>query len=195
MVTTGGERYAIPQVNLLELVRLEGEQKRTGIEHIGEARLYRLRGELLPIVDLSDELGADRRRPPPDVCNIAVLKADGRQFGLVVDAINDTEEIVVKPLGRQLKGVAIFAGATIMGDGCVALILDVSGIAKQAGVISTMRGQTLLAGGATSGDAEQDANVRTLLLFRVGRTDADGGATGAGGAARGVQRRADRALG
>jgi len=167
MITTGGERFAIPQVNLLELVRLEGEQKRVGIEHIGDARFYRLRGDLLPIVDLSDEL-ALAAQSEADVCNIAVLKADGRQFGLVVDAINDTEEIVVKPLGRQLKHVAIFAGATIMGDGCVALILDVSGIAQQAGVISTTGGQGLLAAETTGADAERAANLRTLLLFRVG---------------------------
>ena len=64
--------------------------------------------------------------------NIVVLQADERHFGLVVDGINDTEEIVVKPLGKQLKGVSVFAGATIMGDGQVALILDVLGIAQRA---------------------------------------------------------------
>ena len=68
--------------------------------------------------------------------NIVVLQADGRRFGLVVDGINDTEEIVVKPLGKQLKGVSLFAGATIMGDGRVGLILDVAGIAQRAGVVS-----------------------------------------------------------
>ena len=67
------------------------------------------------------------RRRDDDVVNIVVLQADDRQFGLVVDAINDTEEIVVKPLGKQLKGIPSFAGATIMGDGRVALILDVLG--------------------------------------------------------------------
>ena len=73
-----------------------------------------------------------------------VLQADGRQFGLVVDEINDTEEIVVKPLGKQLKGIACFAGATIMGDGQVALILDVLGLAQQANVIAEMRDRTLV---------------------------------------------------
>ena len=70
--------------------------------------------------------------------NIVVLQADGRRFGLVVDGINDTEEIVVKPLGKQLKGVSLFAGATIMGDGRVSLILDVAGTAQRAGVVSGM---------------------------------------------------------
>ena len=70
--------------------------------------------------------------------NIVVLQADGRRFGLVVEGINDTEEIVVKPLGKQLKGVALFAGATIMGDGRVSLILDVAGIAQRAGLVSAV---------------------------------------------------------
>jgi two-component system chemotaxis sensor kinase CheA len=71
--------------------------------------------------------------------NIVVLQADDRQFGLVVDEINDTEEIVVKPLGKQIKNTSCFAGATIMGDGKVALILDVLGIAQRANVITEVR--------------------------------------------------------
>ena len=134
IVTSGGDRYAIPQVNLLELVRLDGEQARRGIETIQGAPVYRLRGNLLPLVYLHEELGVDARAPTDDdAINIVVLQADDRQFGLVVDGVNDTEEIVVKPLGQQLKGISAFAGATIMGDGRVALILDVLGIAQQAG--------------------------------------------------------------
>jgi two-component system chemotaxis sensor kinase CheA len=72
-----------------------------------------------------------------------VLQADDRQFGLVVDAIHDTEEIVVKPLQKQLKGISVFAGATIMGDGKVALILDVLGLAQSAKVITGARDRTL----------------------------------------------------
>ena len=112
IVTSGGERFAIPQVSLLELVRLEGEQARKGIEMLYGAPVYRLRGQLLPLVYLNRELKLRRRtarlaerRRRDAVVNIVVLQADGRQFGLVVDEINDTEEIVVKPLGKQLKGV------------------------------------------------------------------------------------------
>ena len=72
-----------------------------------------------------------------------VLQADERQFGLVVDEINDTEEIVVKPLGKQLKGISHVAGATIMGDGRVALILDVLGIAQYASVVAEVRVRSL----------------------------------------------------
>ena len=67
--------------------------------------------------------------------NVVVLRADDRAFGLIVDEINDTEEIVVKPLSKQLKSVNIFDGATIMGDGKVALILDVLGLAQRANVL------------------------------------------------------------
>ncbi|MGE0591171.1 MAG: chemotaxis protein CheW [Vicinamibacterales bacterium] len=167
MVTTGGERFAIPQVSLVELVRLEGAQVSAGVERIGGSTFYRLRGNLLPLVYLHRELELEPAGPA-DVVNVVVLKADGRQFGLVVDAINDTEEIVVKPLGKQLKLVKVFAGATIMGDGCVALILDVLGLAQQAAVVSAMReagaGDAEAAPAKGQGGGEQ----RTLLVFHVG---------------------------
>jgi two-component system chemotaxis sensor kinase CheA len=95
--------------------------------------------------------------------NIVVLQADDRQFGLVVDAIRDTEEIVVKPLQKQLKGIGVFAGATIMGDGRVALILDVMGLAQRAHVVSGVRERAL--GERTSGVAETAADRQALLLF------------------------------
>ena len=274
IVTSGGDRYAIPQVSLLELVRLEGEQARKGIEKIHGAAVYRLRGKLLPLVNLNHELrveesgngsaqeapegshalaeagsdaqaldfasarskhllwktrlrdfldgkgtltmteasshkdcalgkwlyssglqqfgklpemqqlenlhqqfhgavrevisfktsgdtarserelarveslsaqivslltGLERQMAEHNAVNIVVLQADDRHFGLVVDEINDTEEIVVKPLGKQLKGISTFAGATIMGDGQVALILDVLGLAQRANVVSEVR--------------------------------------------------------
>lgn len=163
IVTSGGERFAIPQVNLLELVRLEGEEGRRKIETLYNAPVYRLRGQLLPLVDLNSHLGllagADR-----DAVNIVVLQADGRQFGLIVDLINDAEEIVVKPLGKQLKGLACFAGATIMGDGRVALILDVLGVAQQARVIVESRARSL----PEEDRSEERADDRqALLLFEM----------------------------
>ena len=103
VVTNAGNRFAIPQVNLLELVRLESEQAKTNIEWIQGAPVYRLRGRLLPLVYMHKVLQTDESRKPADAVNIVVLRADERQFGLVVDQINDTEEIVVKPLAKQLK--------------------------------------------------------------------------------------------
>jgi two-component system chemotaxis sensor kinase CheA len=142
-VTAGGDRYAIPQVSLLELVRLEGEQVRGGIEQVHGAPVYRLRGNLLPLVYLDRELHVESARPANGEVNIVVLQADDRTFGLVVDEIRDTEEIVVKPLQKQLKGVTAFSGATIMGDGNVALILDVLGLAQHARVVSGARQRAL----------------------------------------------------
>jgi len=167
VVTTGGERFAIPQVNLLELVRLEGDHAGQGIEEIHGARVYRLRGNLLPLVDLNRELGLRNSGAASESVNIVILQADDRQFGLVVEAINDTEEIVVKPLSMQLKGISTFAGATIMGDGKVALILDVVGLAQRAGVISEVRDRSL-GDHPVAHTSSTAGEQQTLLLFSVG---------------------------
>ncbi len=135
IVTCDNSRYAIPQVNLLELLRLDGDQVESHIEWIQSAPVYRLRGRLLPLVYLREQLKVEGE-PHNDALNIVVLRADDRQFGLVVDRINDSEEIVVKPLSSQLKGVPVYSGTTIMGDGQVALILDVMGLAHTSRVIS-----------------------------------------------------------
>ncbi|MDJ0727641.1 MAG: chemotaxis protein CheA [Prochloraceae cyanobacterium] len=147
LVTSGGDRYAIPQMNLLELIRLEGEQAVKSVEMIHGSPVYRLRGQLIPLIYLNEQLQLDQNpnRAKFKDCsddrrdgtlNIVVLQARDYPFGLVVDAINDIREIVVKPLGKQLKQISCFAGATIMGDGRVALILDIQGLAEKAHVIS-----------------------------------------------------------
>jgi two-component system chemotaxis sensor kinase CheA len=96
---------------------------------------------------------------------MVVLQAEDRQFGLVVDGINDTQEIVVKPLGKQLKGISVYAGATIMGDGRVALILDVLGIGQKSGVMSESREQTRVAADLRT---QPEMEQQRLLLFRAG---------------------------
>ncbi|HXA83201.1 MAG TPA: chemotaxis protein CheA [Methylomirabilota bacterium] len=136
LVTSGGERFAIPQVNLLELVRIKEQNVEKRLERVQGAPVYRLRGQLLPLVNLNDELRLEGGKTKEDGgVNIIVLQADARHFGLVVDQVNDTEEIVVKPLNKQLKSIRSFAGATILGDGRVALILDVRGLAESAGIL------------------------------------------------------------
>ena len=185
IVTTAGDRYAIPQVSLLELVRLEGEQARRGTEMVNGAPVLRLRGRLLPLVYLNRELkvGQDMRDSAPSAAifsgggksrnvNIVVLRADDRQFGLVVDEINDTEEIVVKPLSKQLKSINIYAGATIMGDGKVSLILDVLGLAQHAHVLGDMRDREAAEKEhETQSVAIVDTNQRKrMLLFQHGET-------------------------
>jgi two-component system chemotaxis sensor kinase CheA len=168
IVTSGGDRYAIPQVSLLELVRLDGAQAEAGIERIHGAPVYRLRGRLLPLVYLHQELGVEEARGEDGVVNIVVLQADDRQFGMVVEGINDTEEIVVKPMGQQLKGIPLFAGATIMGDGRVALILDVMGVAQRGKVISEVRDRQLAEQQAAP-PLDRREERQTLLLFGLGK--------------------------
>lgn len=167
IVVSDGDRYAIPQVNLLELVRLEGEQARSCVEDIHGTKVYRLRGNLLPLVDLRHELGLGERSADDEVMNIVVLQAEDRQFGLVVEGVTDTEEIVVKPLGRQLKGIPTFAGATIMGDGRLALILDVLGLAQRAKVVTEDRERSSVASVASGESGEQ--STQALVVLRVGR--------------------------
>ena len=163
VVGCGGQRYAIPQVSLLELVQASGGQGEGGIELIHGTPVHRLRGSLLPLVDLAGLLGLDAPARDQEVVNIVVLQADDRQFGLVVEQVNDTEEIVVRPLAKQLRTLATYAGATIMGDGRVALILDVLGLAQHAGVVGELHDRTL----AELGERRvQAADERmTLLVF------------------------------
>ncbi|MFO0670929.1 MAG: chemotaxis protein CheW [Polyangiaceae bacterium] len=158
-------------MSLLELVRLEAEQAKTSIEYVYGTPVYRLRGNLLPLVFLSRALGEDsvESKSADGSVNIVVLQADGRQFGLVVDGVNDTEEIVVKPLGKELKGLNVFAGATIMGDGRVALILDVLGLAQRA----NLAGARARVERAREERAPEE-DKETLLLFRAGEAPKQG---------------------
>ena len=182
ITSVGNERYAVPQVNLNELLRIPAAQVKDKIEKVGDADVVRLRGELLPLLNLAEVLGiektfidetdnterpdrrknlADRRSRKHDITesgeilegsatdhanrsdsdrryraasalNIAVVSAGAFKYGLVVDKLHDSEEIVVKPVGRHLKKCTAYAGATIMGDGKVALILDISNLAQMA---------------------------------------------------------------
>ena len=172
MIEVERSRFAIPQANLLELVRVIAKDVKNRIEKIGDAPVIRLRGELLPLVSMKDVLGitsptwtdesgnvhldrraniadrrspvdgkahespleenqrkdSDRRHSPDSSVNIAVVQAGNMKLGLIVDQLLDSSEIVVKPLGIHLKKARIFAGATILGDGSVALILDIFSI-------------------------------------------------------------------
>ncbi|HET7108487.1 MAG TPA: chemotaxis protein CheA [Candidatus Acidoferrum sp.] len=169
LVTSGGERFAIPQVNLLELVRIEEQNLAKSLERVQGAPVYRLRGQLLPLVNLGEELRLEKAKKDEDGgVNIVVVQADSRHFGLVVDRVTDTEEIVVKPLNKQLKGIQAFAGATILGDGRVALILDVRGLAESAGLVDRRQQdkaeQEL---GQLQSEADE-AGKQSLLVFESG---------------------------
>lgn len=180
IVTAGGERYAIPQVNLVELIRVERSEVEARVPEAFDAPVLRYRDGLLPLLELRAVLhvpGSDPTRVAvaaktpagerDDAISIAVLHADGVTVGLVVDTIEASQEIVVKPLGEPLRQIAVFAGATILGDGAVALILDVPGLARQAGL--TVRSGAVA--GAVAVDAPARSSLfapRTLVLCRAG---------------------------
>lgn len=172
MVDAAGHTFAIPQVNLTELVCLEGRQIRDRIELVRDVEVFRLRGELLPIVRLADVLDLPRKPDSEiDFLYIVVVSSGKGQIGLIVDQVFDTEEIVVKPLSKHLKSLAAYAGASILGDGSVALILDVQGIVESAGIefdvaAAETRERELQ---AEHTGAQQD--LRDILLFSIGRQD------------------------
>ena len=167
LVSAGGERYAIPQVNLLELVRAHVED----VANVYDAQVYRYREILLPLVSLRDTLQiggvleAGPTKPGGTALHIAVLTAEGVTFGLIVDEILASQEIVVKPLADQLKQTAVFSGATILGDGRVALILDIPGLARHSGVAASTIGGHAAASRGPIEPAQDPA--QTLVLFRL----------------------------
>ncbi len=190
IIMTGGERYAIPQVNLEELLRIPANQVKDRVERVGNAEVVRLRGNLLPLIRLADVIGLprtywddqaqefiedrrelisdrrgkesplfnrdegslskkhlppenpanrsviDRRYAASSALNIVVVSTGSMKYGLIVDRLQDSEEIVIKPLGRHLQQCKGYAGATIMGDGRIALILDVANLARMANLTS-----------------------------------------------------------
>jgi len=168
LVKTGVERYAIPQMNLVELVKIKGEEVKSKIEAIHGIEVFRLRGRLLPLLRLNSVLHGDDipvSSNGQDV-NIVVLAAGNTRYGLIVDGLQDSEEIVVKPLGRHMKDCKCYAGATIMGDGHVALILDVQGIANYSGLVQE---EELAA--MEEQDKREDINIKdaqSVLLFNNG---------------------------
>lgn len=156
IVTAAGARYALSQSSLRELVRIAPHQP---IEQVRGAPVHRLRGQLLPLVDLRASLGLEPAER--ETTYVAVLDADGCRFGLMVDEILDTEEIVVKPLGPQLHAIEVYAGATIMGDGGIALILDSVALARRAGFTTGVRP-------AVEEQVAVRREVRSLLVVTVG---------------------------
>ena len=218
IISTEGERYAIPQVNLEELLRIPADKVKERMERVGDAEVVRLRGQLLPLIRLAEVFGIHRTYLDPDdgegkkdrridivdrrsgtssafkpdkregeeaetreteyavrsrddrrfhadsAVNIVVVSTGALKYGLIVDVLHDSEEIVVKPLGRHMKHCNGYAGAAIMGDGRVALILDVAGLSGMAGLNSvegTGRASEVV---KKSIGAKEDS--QSLLVFR-----------------------------
>ena len=237
LISAGGERYAIPQVNLEELFRIPADQVKNRIEKVGDAEVVRLRGNLLPLIrladvididrtyidireknqmkdrridiadrrskksplkndipsqkgiqsDMDEQIGepiladestpseslndnrkqnADRRYHASSAVNIVVVYTGALKYGLVVDELHDSEEIVVKPLGRHLKHCKGYAGATIMGDGRVALILDVAGLSQMAQLTSLEGTDRAMEVAREQQQAKVQEDVQSMLIFR-----------------------------
>jgi two-component system chemotaxis sensor kinase CheA len=169
IVRSLNQSFALPQGALSELVHIPPEQAAAAIEWIENAPLYRLRGKLLPLVFLDRLLmpGGEHKLAAERDNFIAVLDADGRRFGLVVDGLADPEEIVVKPLSAVLKTIGLFSGATVLGNAELALILDPGSIALKAGV--SMREEDTARVNESDTDAGAVAALEYLLVEAAGR--------------------------
>ena len=158
------QRFAIPQLAVRELVRV-GAGSEHSVETLNNARVMRLRDRLMPIVDLRECLGLDGELDTEEAAGfVVVIDAGGRNVGVVVDNVLDTEEIVVKPLSESLRGVSAYSGATILGDGSVIMILDPNGMAGE--IISTMEDEATADAAAAAGN--EMAQTQRLLLVRAG---------------------------
>jgi two-component system chemotaxis sensor kinase CheA len=167
IVEVGSERFAIPQLSVIELVRLrKGGDHR--IEKIKDTTVLRLRDKLLPVAHLDYLLGDEKKT---DATNgfVVVTQIGSQTFGIVVDAVFHTEEIVVKPLSSKLRHIAMFSGNTILGDGSVIMIIDPSGVAQAFG--GTVTSQMVAASEAETSHANDDEQTTSLLVFRAGSAE------------------------
>jgi len=167
IIEAGGERFAIPQLAVIELVRVKNNTEHR-IEHIKDTPVLRLRNKLLPLIHLGRLLKLDSKTAEGEVETgfIVVTQIGSRMFGIVVDGVFHTEEIVVKPMATKLRHISTFSGNTILGDGSVIMILDPNGVAEAVGgsTQSAMHGMEH-ADGAESGHGQ---NKTSLLVFRAG---------------------------
>ena len=163
IVEAGGERFAIPQLAVIELVRAQANSEHR-IERIKDTPVLRLRNKLLPLIHLKKLLKMDDGAgSEPENGFIVVTQVGNQIFGIVVDGVFHTEEIVVKPMSTKLRHIAMFSGNTILGDGSVIMIIDPNGIAQTVGSAGTQA--------TDAGDAQQAGHVEktvSLLVFRAG---------------------------
>ncbi len=164
IVECAGERFAIPQISVVELVRAAANSENR-IEHLHDTPVLRLRNRLLPLVSLQDLLKLGKPRAESNETFIVVAQVGTYSFGIIVDRVFDTEEIVVKPVAPILREITMFSGNTILGDGSVIMILDPNGIAAASGE------KTVEEGGVreqATARAEKGVERTSLLLFRAG---------------------------
>lgn len=164
-------KFALPQVNLQEMVRLKAGDETKKIEYVHNAQVLRLRGKLLPIVHLGKVLGLESHKVKEinqeidDITRILVLKVGSKRFGLVVDHIYDEEEILVKPLPKFFKNCQCYSGVTIMGDGKTAMILDPEGIVTKAN-LRFMDEQAKVSEREESAQFNELREMQNMLIFK-----------------------------
>jgi two-component system chemotaxis sensor kinase CheA len=165
IVEAGGQRFALPQVSVVEAVGLKGGGEHQ-IENVQGAKILQLREAVLPVASLSDLLGlAPVAEAAEPIGQLAVVMRVGAQpFGVIVDAVTDVQEIVVKPMSGSLKHLGAFSGHTILGDGSVVLILDPNGLRESLGLE--------LARESSAADIERvraaEPGTMRLIHFRAG---------------------------
>lgn len=170
IVSSGGQKFAIPQLSVIELVRSGGNSE-TRIEHVNKTPILRLRDRLLPLVYLSAEMGMEMPESDDTTDSYIVVAQVGEQtFGVVVDEVFDTEEIVVKPVSAILREIDMFSGNTILGDGSVIMIIDPNGMA------ATVCKEQVEDKNDAADEADQMATttgdeMTSLLIFRAGDSE------------------------
>jgi two-component system chemotaxis sensor kinase CheA len=165
IVEAGAERFAVPQISVVELVRT-GRGSEYRIEDVHGTPVLRLRNRLLPLTSLRNQLKLGSEIEAADEDRFVIVTQVGNfSFGIIVDKVFDTEEIVVKPVSSLLRNITLFSGNTILGDGSVIMILDPNGIASDIGEISVT--ENIAAELASHAEEESDDRV-PLLLFHAG---------------------------
>jgi two-component system, chemotaxis family, sensor kinase CheA len=168
IVEAGGDRFAIPQLSVVELVRARANSEHR-IERIKDTAVLRLRNKLLPLMHLKKLLKIDDgSSSDPENGFIVVTQVGSQTFGIVVDGVFHTEEIVVKPMSTKLRHIDMFSGNTILGDGAVIMIIDPNGIAKALGAAGNASRD--LADETAGHHAASGEQMTSLLVFRAGST-------------------------
>ena len=165
-VISGKSVFAIPQAALVEMIAVDEADSQKLIEMIDGVAVFRFRGTVLPLMSLREELKLKEAQTGDDsIVKLVVVRTEGRQFALRVDVIRNTEEIVIKPLDKRFKSIALYSGAAVLGDGRVALILDIPAFARRAGVIAGRE--------ARAEQAAEGQKKERLTLLLLGGSDGE----------------------
>jgi two-component system chemotaxis sensor kinase CheA len=168
IVESAGERFAIPQIAVVELVRARANSDHR-IERIKDTPVLRLRNKLLPLLHLRKLLNiTDGQELDPENGFIVVMQVGSQTFGIVVDGVFHTEEIVVKPMSTKLRHINMFSGNTILGDGAVIMIIDPNGISQSVG--NSMSAQSDMMDENAAARVSGSEQLTSLLVFHAGST-------------------------